>query len=391
MRIVLFNYTGAKPNPVYDILAAALAKRGHVVIVGATDENSKIVWYNAQGEILGTVPTRSEVLGRLNIPIVSAILARVSKIGLMQQVRHDVLAVSPDIIQVNTNVNPWILALNLPRGVQATYDIRQINESVDERLRTRIQEKLQLYRYRIFTRYIFKHSFFCHREAARHIVGEDWPHKVSVIPVGVDNAFLEIETSQLANKVNGEPLNFVYVGTLSRLRNLQQLFYAADILRQEMKGFKITLVGPDRSNGFYQHTIDELNLNEYVAIEPPLPYEAVPTFLANQHVGLAFVPDRPTWHYQPTIKILEYRALGLPILSTDVASHREFIQDGVNGVMVQDNPESIAAGMRRFLQDGEFFNHMVSNARQMRRGLTWDQIAEAYEHVYQQLLLTDRR
>jgi glycosyltransferase involved in cell wall biosynthesis len=59
--------------------------------------------------------------------------------------------------------------------------------------------------------------------------------------------------------------------------------------------------------------------------------------------------------------------------------------------MVQDNPESIAAGMRRFLQDGEFFNHMVSNARQMRRGLTWDQIAEAYEHVYQQLLLTDRR
>lgn len=383
MRIVLFNYTGAKPNPVYDILSAALAKRGHTVIVGATDENKDLVWYDPHGEVLGKISAQG---APKNARVASWLSARTSKFHTMQRVRDYVLDLKPDILQVNTSVNPWLLAVNLPEGVHAAYDIRQINEAVDNRFQTRLRENLQLQRFRILTRSVFKHTFFCHREAARHIVGDDWQRRASVIPVGVDDQFLEMETSRLANPAEGEPLRFVYVGTLSRLRNLQQLFFAADLLRKETTDFHVTLVGPDRSDGFYQQTIDRLGLREFVTIEPPLPYERIPEYLAGQHIGLAYVPDRPTWHYQPTIKILEYRALGLPILSTDVASHREFVQDGVNGVMVRDDPASIAAGMRRLVADREFLAQVISNARQMRRGLTWDEIAAEYERVYQQLL-----
>lgn len=386
---MLFYFHGSKPNPVYDILAEALIKRGHTVIIGASDDQENIVWYSPNGETFGKIQLEPLRPKRITTPFFSWFLARYSMFKMMREVRKYILSFNPDILQINTNVNPWVLAINLPKGIHSTYDIRQINESVNQRFRTRIQEKLQLFRYRFFTRYIFEHSFFCHKEAARHIVGEDWQQFSSVIPVAVDDHFNEYDSNQLRSIGDGEPLKFVYVGTLCPLRNLQKLFYAADILRNQREHFRITLVGPDQSNGYYQQIIDQVNVNDFVTIEPSLPYNDIPAYLANQHIGLAYVPDRPTWHYQPTIKILEYRALGLPILSTDVASHREFIQDGVNGVMVQDSPESIAAGMRRFLDDREFLKHTISNARRMRKGMTWDQVAEAYEGVYQQLLAKD--
>ena len=95
-------------------------------------------------------------------------------------------------------------------------------------------------------------------------------------------------------------------------------------------------------------------------------------------VGLAYVPDRPTWHYQPTIKVLEYRALGMPIISTDVASHREVVEQNVNGLLCADSPEAIAEAMGQFINQPQFFEETLQNARNIRRGNSWLDIADMY-------------
>ncbi len=231
----------------------------------------------------------------------------------------------------------------------------------------------------------FERTFFCHVEAAKRVLGDHWEEFGTVVPVGVDDRFLAIDSAKLVGPGKNDRVRMVYVGTLSRLRNLEQLFYAAALLSKETEEFHLTLVGPDKTEGSLQRKIEELELTDLVTIMPPLEYDKVPEFLAQFHVGLAYVPDRPTWHYQPTIKVLEYRALGLPILSTDVLSHRGLVQDGVNGVMVSDTPESIAHGMRRLVLDREFLREVGVHARQMRQGLTWDNVAQQYEAAYQVL------
>ena len=182
-------------------------------------------------------------------------------------------------------------------------------------------------------------------------MGSGWQRTdSSVVPVGIDPQFLSYKGFDVGEREH-RLVRFIYIGTLSRLRNLEQVLAAARLLQSKTKNFHLDLVGPELTGGYYQSLIDQWGIGEVAAVRNAVPYGQIPDTLNNYDVGVAYVPDRPTWHYQPTIKVLEYRAIGLPILSTDVASHREVVHDGVNGLLVQDTPESIAAGMERFIVD----------------------------------------
>jgi glycosyltransferase involved in cell wall biosynthesis len=146
-------------------------------------------------------------------------------------------------------------------------------------------------------------------------------------------------------------------------------------------------VGLDRVEGFYHSLVDELNLADVVTLMPPVSYEEVPELLASYDVGLAYVPDRQIWHLQPTIKVLEYRAAGLPILSSDVASHREVVEDGINGLLVPNSAEGLAAGMLQFVEDRAFLRKCQLNASRMRQAVTIEEVARMYEKdVYERLM-----
>jgi glycosyltransferase involved in cell wall biosynthesis len=183
------------------------------------------------------------------------------------------------------------------------------------------------------------------------------------------------------------PIRFIYLGALSRSRDLEPLLFAIQKVLARTDGFRVVFVGPDRAHGFYQSLVNELGLADVVTLMPPVPYEEVPELLANHAVGLAYVPDRQTWHLQPTIKVLEYRAAGLPILSSDVVSHREVVEDGINGMLVPNSAEGLAAGMMQFINDRAFLRQCQLNASKMRQAVTINEVARMYEQdVYQKLV-----
>lgn len=385
MRIVLLNLIGQEPNPVYSILDAELRKRGHEVIVAEVNKESKCNWRKS-GHIFATRDMSIAAPPRVNrIPVVSTLYVQAKKLKIIGEVREMLRELRPDIVQVNTLNYPEIIPPLMPAGMRFAYDIRQINENSSKRYSVRLKEKVAVYRMWLCSRFFYDYTFFCHRGAAERVLGEDWPRRSEIIPVAVDDQFLQ-SGDVVQAPLDDEPVKFVYVGSLTLIRNLEQLFAAAKILHAENLNFQIALTGPDRSNGFYQRTIDEMGVGAVVKINPPVPYEVIPGVLSQAHVGLAYVPDRPTWHYQPTIKVKEYRALGLPILSTDVTSHHEFVEDGVNGVLVADSPQSIADGMRRFIVNRDFLRRCINNAQSMRTGMTWAEIAKMYEDAYVRLM-----
>jgi glycosyltransferase involved in cell wall biosynthesis len=304
----------------------------------------------------------------------------------LREVRQVLGRLRPDIVQVNSGILPWLLPLGATGGARFCFDVRQINEQVDSSLRAIVHERSALGQMRLAARATYDHTFFCHELAAARVLGPRWSERATVIPVAVEKEFLPYAHAPVERR--SPVVTFIYVGTLSPLRNLDRLIEAARrLVDQGIVDFQMTLVGPDRTNGFLERTVHELDVARHVRIDPPRPYEEIPGLLAGFDVGLAYVPDRPTWHYQPTIKVLEYRALGLPILSTDVQSHRGIVVDGVNGVMVADDPDAIAAGMSRFIRDRAFLASTVQRAREMRSGMTWSDVADAYLLKYRDLAL----
>ncbi len=84
--------------------------------------------------------------------------------------------------------------------------------------------------------------------------------------------------------------------------------------------------------------------------------------------------------------MLEYRALGLPIIATDFRPNREVVEDGANGLLIENTPDSIAAAMLRYICDPDFLAHSRAIAATRREGLTWDAVATQYLALYERLV-----
>lgn len=385
MQIVLFHFYSRQPNPVYQEIAGALRRRGHTVWIGQPDPQGDLEWRDGDQVVARQPGPQPAPAGLRRVKPLAALIGYVNYARFVLRVRRFLNKNAPDIVQVNLNRLAWLLPLLSASSSRYVYDIRQINEEVAGSFWGRLRERLAVGAMTLNAAFFYQKTAFCHAGAAQRILGEGWRQRGAVVPVGIDEAFLHTPAAPCAGAVPDAKVRFVYVGTLSRLRNLERLLRAIRRVMAVSDQFQVDLIGPDTANGYYQRCIAELGIGAVVSLLPPVHYTQIPGLLQGYDVGLAYVPDRPTWHYQPTIKVLEYRALGLPILSTDVASHREVVEQGVNGLLVADTEEALAAGIERFVCDRSFLRGACQAARSMRRGLTWNEVAELYEvALYQQ-------
>jgi glycosyltransferase involved in cell wall biosynthesis len=379
MHIVLFQFYSIKPNPVYKNLCEAFRARGHLVWLGEPNENGDLIWHDGNKvveELQGFEMLRRE--SRENRRR-SFLFRWYDSFCFILRIRKFLKTTLPDVVQVNPAALDWViwfLPLFMPKGMKFVYEVKQINLGVSKHLLGRFREWLLLRIRHITARYIYDRACFHHVKAAEKIFGTNWRKVANVIPVGVGEEFLVIERSP---QRSNDKIKFIYIGAITKFRSLEILLDAAKRVLEESDDFRMELYGPDKSDGYYHKLLDSLSLQPIVSINAAVPNESMPELLSGFDVGIAFVPIRPTWHYQPTLKILEYKAVGLPILSTDVASHREWVSEDVNGLLVKDTAEALAQGMLRFINDRRFFEQCTSNALATRRGITWDEVAERYE------------
>lgn len=388
MHIALIQFY-TEPNPDYDNVASGLRERGHCVWLGSRNQNGDLEWHDGERAIAvqtGPAPLPDSLT---QIPLVAPLLRRLQFGRFMLRVRRFLHGVQPDIVQIGPGVShfQWVVPMFAPRQMRFVLDIRQISlRGRTDRL-GRLRDWWVLKSRRVLSRSVYDHACFNHVAAAYSILGERWQKWSTVVPVGLSPRFLGVTHKDLAPENPMRPIRFIYLGALSRFRDLEPLLFASQKVLARTDGFRVVFVGPDRAHGFYQGLVDELGIADVVTLMPPVPYEEVPELLASRDVGLAYVPERQTWHLQPTIKVLEYRAAGLPILSSNVASHREVVEDGINGLLVPNSAEDWATGMMQFINDRAFLRQCRMNASKMRQAVTISEVARMYEQdVYQKLV-----
>ena len=77
------------------------------------------------------------------------------------------------------------------------------------------------------------------------------------------------------------------------------------------------------------------------------------------------------------MKAFEYMAVGLPIVATDVEGNREIIEATDAGILVEAcNPESLAAGIKRVLNEDGLAEKLSANGLAYTQDHTWTRRAE---------------
>jgi glycosyltransferase involved in cell wall biosynthesis len=387
MHIVMLQFYSSTPAPDMHEMAAALREWGHSVEVGTPDVHGDLVVADGTTEV-GRIPGPEAVPSwTRRVGVLAKIAERVVQIGFILRVRAFLGRIHPDIVQVNPPAYAFLLPLFRRRKSAYVLDVRQPGAVKTETLIGRIKNWRSVMTLRINAMMFYDHSCYAAEPAAEYILGPRWARWGSIHRVGQNPAFLAHQWPTEEPALKTGPVRFVYIGTISRVRQLELLLAAIRETGKVRTDFHVDFIGPDEEGGFYHDLIRDWKLEPLVTMKHALPYARVAAAVAAYDVALAYVPPLPDWRYQPTLKVLEYRALGVPSIVSDNAPNRQVIEEGVNGIFVQHTQASITGALLKCVTDRDFLRRITIGARRLRSGRTWAESAREYvDLVYVPLL-----
>jgi glycosyltransferase involved in cell wall biosynthesis len=381
MHIVLLQFYAEHSTPEWECIAKNLRQLGHRVW-STHSVGPQLIISDEDGEVARFAEPPIFVGGRRGL------IHRYQQLRLLQQLRRFLREVKPDVVQVNPSSLHWLwfLPFLMPPTICFIIDWRQIGERNTMSFMGQLKNLwLRLRRYG-YSRFFYDKATFLHEAGAHRAFGPHWRRWAAVVPMGVEDPFFTEQRVDVQPRPEQDRVRFLYIGSLSPIRQLERILDAVPLILQSTDAFSIDFIGADLSQGWYQSLIDKLNIGDHVRILPPVPYTTVPTMALQYDVAFAYVPEQPAdWQYHPTLKVLEYRALGLPIIATDVVPNRETVLHEQNGLLIPNTSAAIADAMLRFIQDHAFLTACTTAASTMRQGHRWREVAVLYETLYESL------
>jgi len=179
------------------------------------------------------------------------------------------------------------------------------------------------------------------------------------------------------------PPRLVYVGGLTEKRGLREMLRAAALLPDAL-GCRLVLVG--------EPTPPDLPWRSWPGAERALALgwqdrAGVLAALSQARVGLVLLHPTPEYRESWPVKLFEYMAAGLPVIASDFALWRSFVDGAGCGFLVDPlDPQAIARAAERLLRDPAEAAAMGARGwRAARERYSWEAEAKALLGLYERL------
>ena len=187
----------------------------------------------------------------------------------------------------------------------------------------------------------------------------------------VHNPLLDDEIREKARECKAAPAEFVSVGRLSVEKGFDRVIAAAARLKAEGKCFRVRILGDGGLKESLQDQIQQANLQDTVFMTgfTANPY---PQMLAADWYVCASLDEG----YPLTVG--EALVLGVPVLGTDCAGVREWLEESKYGILMENSAEGVYQGLRRALEmKADEYNDWRKKAVEKSRQISFaQQLAE---------------
>lgn len=178
--------------------------------------------------------------------------------------------------------------------------------------------------------------------------------KLVCVPNMVDTEALEQKCG--ASPYSGGLLHIVSVGRLAPEKHFENIIPTARVLRDNGVEFKWHIVGDGSERERLETLIAENNLADCLVLEGsksnPYPY-----------MKYADLFVHPSYIESQGLTVLEAMALGVPCVVTKSKGPCEFIEDGVNALLTEQNSESLTEKVLEILSNTNLYQRIKNNTK----------------------------
>ncbi len=204
----------------------------------------------------------------------------------------------------------------------------------------------------------------------------DQKRNAQEIPPGVDIAAIQKAASRPERRPRNERLlRFVYVGSLSKTRRLDEMLKMFAEATHVFDGLSLDIYGQGNAEEDLRKLSQDLSKDQQIRFCGRLDQIKLWAQLPHYDAGLAYVPEA-MFGTAPSLKSIEYAAVGLPVLASATEGHRAFAtRYGFDFDLISNTPD----GLTKCLKSSEasaWTQKRIDNNLKAAQALDWERIVE---------------
>ena len=180
----------------------------------------------------------------------------------------------------------------------------------------------------------------------------------------------------------GERKKISYIGDMSEKRDIPLLLEA--FRKAGLSGYKLVLVGGKKAEiPGLKKLIQEMKLNGKVDITGWIPYKELEKMLPEFALGIVPMKDIFYNRYLTApMKVFDYMSHGIPVLSADMPSVREFVEEEKHGMFYRSGDvEDLSEKLKKILASADSLNRMSENIIEKAKTMLWEKRAERIKQI----------
>jgi glycosyltransferase involved in cell wall biosynthesis len=171
----------------------------------------------------------------------------------------------------------------------------------------------------------------------------------------------------------------IYHGMVGMRNGLDVAVRAAGLAHDEVPGLKLRIIGDGDDFPRVERLVDELGVAETVHLEQGFrPIEDVIPLLEQASVGVVPIVDDPFTKYMLPVKLLEYVALGMPVIASRTETIRAHFSDDMLAFIPPGDADALAARIVELYRDPSRRTQLAAEADRFTDEHNWPRERKKY-------------
>ncbi len=211
------------------------------------------------------------------------------------------------------------------------------------------------------------------------------PEKCSVVMNVADQSIFSYQPKP-PRQPDDPNFSLIYHGTLVYRYGLDLAIRAVDMVRDEIPGIRLTILGRGKHVPALRELRHELGLEEHVMIYEELrPAEELPSLIRTADAGVVpYRDDMFTDGLLPT-KLMEYAALGLPALASRTTAMQRYFSGTMVEFFTPGDAEDLARGILRLYRSPQLMAKLAEGCQIFNQRYNWQKVGASYVALIESL------